>query len=178
MSSIPSAVRTNVPVGLVADVRRVPGTWHEGDAVYLAGAPELRLDGSEYQDRFLGGPAGRPPAPDLEAEAALIAFLASVAPAASCVHDASEGGLAVCLAECAIAAGLGAEVDLATDAVSLYGEGGGQAVVAGRPAEIEALATRHGVPIRQIGRAAGETLLGVPVGSLRAAYDSALAEAS
>ena len=36
-------------VGLVADVRDVPGTWREGDAIYLAGEPELSFDGSEYQ---------------------------------------------------------------------------------------------------------------------------------
>jgi phosphoribosylformylglycinamidine synthase len=163
-------------VGLVADVRRVPGAWRDGAALYLAGAPELRLDGSEYQARFLGGPAGRPPLPDLAAEAALVAFLAQVAPLASCVHDAAEGGLAVCLAECAIAAGLGAELDLPRAAVALYGEGGGQAVVAGHPGEIEALAARHGVPVRPIGRVGGDSLLGIPVSELRAAYESALPE--
>ena len=39
-------------VGLVADVRDVPGTWREGDAIYLAGEPELSFDGSEYQARL------------------------------------------------------------------------------------------------------------------------------
>ena len=43
-------------VGLVADVRRVPGPWREGDVVLLAGDGEVSLDGSEYQARFLGGP--------------------------------------------------------------------------------------------------------------------------
>ena len=52
-------------VGLVDDVRRLPETWRDGDTVLLAGAPELRLDGSEYQALLLGGPAGRPPKPDM-----------------------------------------------------------------------------------------------------------------
>ena len=85
-------------VGLVPDVRRVPGAWREGDAIYLAGAPALTLDGSEYQARY-GELAGRPAPLDLAAEARLIAFLHRAAPVASLVHDAAEGGLAVCLAE-------------------------------------------------------------------------------
>lgn len=165
-------------VGLVPDVRRVPGAWREGAAIYLAGAPELRLDGSEYQALLLGGPSGRPASPDLAAEAALVAFLAAIAPFSSCVHDASEGGLAVCLAECAIAAGFGAELELGwEDAVALFGEGGGQAIVAGHPGEIQTVAARHGVPLRKLGAAGGDLLLGIPVPELRAAYEPALAEA-
>ncbi|MCC6224560.1 MAG: phosphoribosylformylglycinamidine synthase subunit PurL [Thermoleophilia bacterium] len=165
-------------VGLVPDVRRVPGAWREGAAVYLAGAPELRLDGSELQALRAGHSSGRPPAPDLAAEAALVAFLAQIAPFSSCVHDASEGGLAVCLAECAIAAGLGAELELGfEDAVALFGEGGGQAIVAGHPGEIQTVAARHGVPVRKLGAAGGEQLLGIPVAELRAVHESALPEA-
>ena len=36
-------------VGLVADVRAVPGAWREGDGVYLAAASQLTLAGSEAQ---------------------------------------------------------------------------------------------------------------------------------
>ena len=152
----------------------MPGIWRDGDAILLAGAPELRLDGSEYQARFLGGPAGRPPLPELAAEAALVRFLAEIAPHASCVHDAAEGGLAVALAECAIAAGSGAELDLGGDAVSLFGEGGGQAIVA-CPANL-AGSLGAAVPLRRIGTAGGGSLLGVPVDELRAAYEEALPE--
>src|SRR5919197_2994074 len=54
-------------VGLVADVRLVPSSWREGDEIYAVGAPQLSLDGSEYQALFLGGPSGRPPPPRLSA---------------------------------------------------------------------------------------------------------------
>jgi len=166
-------------VGLVEDVRRVPGTWDEGDTLLLAGEPELRLDGSEYQALFLGGPGGRPAMPDLEAEAALTAFLWRAAPLAACVHDVSEGGLAVALAECAIAAGIGVEMDGGTShaLVDLFGEGGGQAVVAApeeRLGAIESLAEEAGVPLRRLGTVGGPSLLGVPVADLRAAYQDAL----
>ena len=62
-------------VGLVADVRTVPGTWREGDAIYLAGEPELSFDGSEYQALY-GELGGRPARLDLAREAELIEFSA------------------------------------------------------------------------------------------------------
>ena len=158
-------------IGLVEDVRAVPATWREGDLVLVAGAPALSLDGSEYQDRLLGGPAGRPPAPDLAAEAALVDFLWRVAPVLTSAHDAAEGGLAVALAEAALAAGVGAEVEIGDDALAWFGEGGGQAVVTCRPGDAARL---DGVPLRPIGVVGGPSLLGVPLDDLRAAYEGAL----
>ena len=98
-------------VGIVADVRHVPGKWHVGDALFLAGAPSLRFDGSEAQALW-GTLSGQPAPLDLAAEAALIHFLWRVAPTLSLAHDASEGGLAVApdavagLASAATAAGV------------------------------------------------------------------------
>lgn len=163
-------------VGLVEDVRRVPRGWRPGDVVLVAGAPELRIDGSEYQARFLGGPCGRPATPDLAAEAALIDWLWAIAPSASLVHDASEGGLAVALAEAALFSGVGAELTLDPDVVCWFGEGGGQAVVALSPENATELADGP-VPIRELGRVGGESLLGLPLGELRAAYERTLPEA-
>ena len=119
-------------VGLVGDVRLIPGNWREGDSVFLAGHPAISLAGSEYQALF-GEVGGRPAPLDLEAETALIAFLWRTAPRLSFAHDVSEGGLAVCLAEAAITSGIGAELDLPDDRVSLFGEGGGQVVIACAP---------------------------------------------
>ena len=82
----------------------------EGDSIFLAEASTLSLAGSEYQAVF--GEAGGTPAPlDLEAEARSISFLWQAAPLCTLVHDASEGGLAVCLAEAALFSGCGAELD-------------------------------------------------------------------
>jgi phosphoribosylformylglycinamidine synthase II len=153
-------------VGLVPDVRTIPGTWREGDVVLLAGTPELSFDGSEYQALY-GEPAGRPAALDLSAEAALVHGLWRAAPSCSLVHDATEGGLAVCLAEAAIASGIGAELDLADDPLALFGEGGGRAVIACSPSAISGL----GVPATPIGSVGGATLLGVLVDELRQAYE-------
>jgi phosphoribosylformylglycinamidine synthase II len=150
-------------VGLVPDVRLVPARWQEGDAIYVVGAPELALDGSEYQARFLGGPAGRPPRPHLGSEAALVRFLWRSAPTLTASHDVSEGGLAVALAELAIWSGMGARLELEDDAVVWFGEGGGQAVVACRPEDESAL---EGTPSRHIGEAVGSKLFGVELEDL------------
>jgi phosphoribosylformylglycinamidine synthase subunit PurL len=154
-------------VGLVPDVRAIPGRWREGDAVFLAGAPVLRFDGSELQ-ALDGEPAGQPGAIDLEAEAALVEFLWRSAPLLTLAHDAAEGGVAVALAEAAIWSGVGAELDLDDDPLALFGEGGGQAIVACPPGHAGSLS---GVALRRIGTVAGTTVLEVPLGDLRTAWE-------
>jgi phosphoribosylformylglycinamidine synthase subunit PurL len=147
-------------VGLVPDVRVVPGRWREGDTIYLAGTPELSFDGSEYQALY-GELAGRPAALDLTAEAALVRTLHESAARCSLVHDAADGGLAVALAEAAIASGVGAELDVPDEPLALFGEGGGQAIIASGE-ELE---------FRRIGTVGGDTLLGVPIDHLRQAWE-------
>ena len=92
-------------VGLVPDVRRVPKGWRVGDALFVAGASTVSFAGSEVQSRY-GEVGGTPPPLDLEAESRLVSFLWRAAPFCTLVHDASEGGLAVCLAEAALYSGL------------------------------------------------------------------------
>ena len=99
-------------VGLLEDVRAVPGAWREGDVILLAGASPVAFAGSEYQARF-GEVGGRPARLDLAAEAALVEFLWRAAPRCSLVHDVSDGGLAVALAEAAIHSGIGRRADAA-----------------------------------------------------------------
>ncbi len=153
-------------VGLVADVRTVPGRWREGDVVLLAGAPGLSLAGSEYQALY--GETGGSLAPlDLTAEARLVEFLWRAAPLMSLTHDAAEGGLAVALAEAAIWSGVGAELALDHGAEALFGEGGGQVVIACAPEDIARL---DGVPVRELGVVGGDRLLGSRLRDLRDAW--------
>jgi phosphoribosylformylglycinamidine synthase II len=147
-------------VGLVADVRTIPSTWREGDAIFLAGRSELSLDGSEYQALY-GELAGRPAPLDLALEAELIQLLHEASPRCSLVHDAAEGGLAVALAEAAIASGVGARLDLPADPLALFGEGGGRAI----------LASSDELDLPRIGTVGGATLLGVPIEQLRQAWE-------
>jgi phosphoribosylformylglycinamidine synthase len=161
-------------VGLVEDVRLVPRGWREGDSILLAGGGEVSLAGSEYQALF--GEVGGSPAPlDLETEVALIRFLTRAAPLCSLVHDASEGGLAICLAEAALFSGIGTRPSLDEDDVlELFGEVGGRAVLACAPEvrdEILRLGAELGVPVRGIGLVDGGTLLGVELSRLRSAWE-------
>ena len=160
-------------VGLVEDVRLVPKGWKDGDSLLLASASPVTLAGSEYQARFAETGGSLEPL-DVAAEARLVSFLWRAAPHCSLVHDAAEGGLAVCLAEAAIFSGNGAEVTLEEDVRELFGEVGGRAVLACAPehrVEILRLAGEHSVPVREIGLAGGATLLGVELTRLRGAWE-------
>jgi phosphoribosylformylglycinamidine synthase len=108
-------------VGLVADVRRVPGRWRLGDAVLLATSP----DGS------------------LAAEAALIRFLWKAAPHLTLSHDVGSGGIAAALVEAATWSGLVAEVELPAD----YDSRRGAAILACRPERVSRLGSRGFVQI-------------------------------
>ena len=105
---------------------------------------------------------------DLAAEVLLIHFLAKVAPHVSLLHDAAEGGLAVALAECALASGVGADVELPPDATRLFGEGGGQAIVA---CAEEFAETLRGVPLRRLGVVGGDSICGVSLTELQEAWN-------
>ncbi|MCW2959100.1 MAG: purL, partial [Solirubrobacterales bacterium] len=75
-------------------------------------------------------------------------------------HDIAEGGLAVALAECCLAGGLGVTLQLgATDDpfATLFGEAPGGFVVSGSPEALEALAAT-GVPVDVIGEVGGDVL--------------------
>ncbi len=149
-------------VGLMEDAARSVGLGfvREGDLVLLAGHGDPCLDASEW----LGRAEGRPPAPDPVAEAALVEFLAGAAERGllAGAHDVSAGGLAACLAESAIAGGLGARVALPVGRrrdEALFGEGGGRALLtcaAPDLAELRALA--GGVRLEVIGEVGGGDL--------------------
>jgi phosphoribosylformylglycinamidine synthase II len=157
-------------VGLVPDVRRLPGAWREGDAVLLVQAGGLSLAGSEYQARF-GAVSGVPVPVDFAAEAALLQYVRRAAPRCSLVHDVSEGGLAVALAEAALHSGMGVRLDVGEDALALFGEGAGQVLLALLPEQVEVDPLGSDVAVRLIGEVGGDDVLGVPLAALRAAWE-------
>ena len=104
-------------LGLLEDVRSNIGIAFQspGDAIVLLGASEPQADaaslaGSEYLEVMHGTVTGRP-ALDIQAEAALQRACRRLATEGviNSAHDCSDGGLAVALAESAIAGGLGVE---------------------------------------------------------------------
>ena len=84
----------------------------EGMEVRLVGPKATgNLAGSALQ-RVLSGPArGRPTAPDPEAARETVGLAAALAHVAPVLHDVSDGGLAVAVAEVAIASGVGVTVE-------------------------------------------------------------------
>jgi phosphoribosylformylglycinamidine synthase subunit PurL len=157
-------------VGLVEDVRRVPRGWEEGDAIVLARSRSpLTLAGSEAQARW--GTLGGSPSLDLASEAALVQWARTTAGRATLVHDVSEGGLAVALAEAALWSGSGGTLTLDEDPLTLFGEVGGQVVAALPADQLDPDPTGSDVEVRRIGTVGGDEVLGIPLAELRAAHE-------
>ncbi len=182
-------------LGVIDDVARhlsaAPGA---SDTLVLLGAdpaqPAATLAGSEYQSRTLGRVAG-PVALDLAREARVqrLVLDAHGAGLLTAAHDCADGGLAVAVAECCLAAGAGvdaAEVVLGArlDA-ALFGEAQSRFVVAVADAasaeRLRALAAEAGVPATVLGRLGGDRIrLGpadVGLADARDRYDHGLERA-
>jgi phosphoribosylformylglycinamidine synthase len=157
-------------VGLVPDVRRIPSRWQPGDVILLVSAGTPSLPGSELQARH-GTVSGTPAQLDLAAEAALVRHVHEAAPRCSLAHDVSDGGLAVALAEAAIHSGIGARLDLPLDAVTLFGEGCGQVIIALPAGQVEVDPLGSEVAVRRIGEVGGDEILGVRLEYLRRAWE-------
>jgi phosphoribosylformylglycinamidine (FGAM) synthase-like enzyme len=74
-------------------------------------------------------------------------------------HDVAEGGLLVAVAECCLAGGMGAVLDLGPvddPLARLFGEGPGGFVVSGSREALDALAER--VPVAVLGEVGGDAL--------------------
>jgi phosphoribosylformylglycinamidine synthase len=124
-------------VGELPDAARAGtlGFAQAGDAIALIAARGWTpsLDGSELAKLRGAAPAGELPAADLGELRTLHAAIRQAvrAGALRSAHDVAEGGLAVALAECCVASGLGAEVTVDTAVAALFGEGPGAFVVSG-----------------------------------------------
>ena len=108
---------------------------------------------------------------DLVSEVELVWHAARVAQHASLVHDVAEGGLGIALAEAALWSGVGATLEFDDDPLALFGEVGGQLIVAVPSAEVEPDPTGSDVDVRRIGTVGGEELLGIPLAELARAHE-------
>ncbi|AFY35167.1 phosphoribosylformylglycinamidine synthase subunit PurL [Calothrix sp. PCC 7507] len=137
-------------VGLIPDLNKICGqAWQAvGDVIYLLGLPgsNITLGASEYLATIHGTVAGIPPRVDFDWERRVQKVCREGIRTGwvRSAHDCAEGGLAVALAECAIAGNFGAEITLEIpenqpprlDEV-LFGEGGGRILVSVAPAQQE-----------------------------------------
>jgi phosphoribosylformylglycinamidine synthase subunit PurL len=186
-SSIPPTPIVGM-LGLLEDHRlRLGSALRPGMAVYLLGETFAELGGSEYAETILGSVSGRPPGLDLEREAGLVGLLVEAAgrDLLAGAHDASDGGLAVALAEAAIAGDCGFAVSVPETMpphVWLFSESASRAVIwldpAAAPA-VEALAQARAVPVRRIGESGGPRMvfgdeIDVSVAEAASRYESAI----
>ena len=174
-------------VGKLPDAARAGrlGFLEEGDAIALTGYFTHSLAGSELAKLRGDAPAGPLPSMDKEAvrDAQEHVRNAVRSGALKNAHDISEGGLAVAIAECCLAGGIGATVELAdVGERGLFGEAPGCAfVVSGSE---EALLAAGLSRLHVIGRVGGAQLtisaggleLNLPVSELRDARERGLAD--
>jgi phosphoribosylformylglycinamidine synthase len=165
------------------------GFQRAGDAVVLVGSTAGELGGSEYARTILRRRGTAIPALDLAREAAVgrTVRAAIAAGLLSSAHDCSEGGLAVALAESAIAAGLGAEIEPEQGLplhVWLFSESASRILVSADLAlipQIEQIAAAEGVPLARLGTVGGDALsagpLSVAVAELKERHETSFARA-
>jgi phosphoribosylformylglycinamidine synthase len=172
-------------VGLIDDVAGTASLalQRAGDDILLVGGPTSWLGRSAWLMTVCGRDEGAPPPIDLAAERRNGEFVLSLIRAGrvGAVHDLSDGGLAVALAEMALAGGIGATVEAhGPEHAFLFGEDQSRYVLTAAPGEVQTIAEearRLGVPLLLIGSTGGETLkLGaappIALAALRQAYEN------
>jgi phosphoribosylformylglycinamidine synthase len=153
-------------VGLVEDVAKTatPAFKTAGEDILLVGGRPAWLGRSAWLMTVAGREEGAPPPVDLAAERRNGEFVASLVRAkrVTAVHDLSDGGLAVALAEMAMGSGIGASVEAeGPEHAFFFGEDQGRYILACVPGETTAIAEeakRLNVPLSRIGLTGGETL--------------------
>jgi phosphoribosylformylglycinamidine synthase len=153
-----------------------------GDAIGLLGPFEPNLAGSELAKQRGELDKGLPQ-PEIAKVAAACATVRDAVRAGhlSSAHDVSDGGLACAIAESAIAAGLGCQVDLqplrergCSPEEALFGEGPGGFLLSGERADLDAIGAVHlgEVGGTRVEIAAGDRSLVAGVGTLADAWHS------
>jgi phosphoribosylformylglycinamidine synthase II len=189
-------------VGILDDVRKTAKMHfaEAGRTIVLLRAGEAaditdvesEFGSSEFAKEILGTLWGYPPELDLEKEAALQKAVIELIREGlvDSVHDCSDGGLAVTLAEKAFAQGVGARVKLASHGLPaefvLFGEDASRIVIScdrARVPRIQQVAENHGIVAETLGEAIsdrleisldGKLLVSALVSELNAKYESAL----
>jgi len=160
-------------VGLIEDFAKSATLAFKApdEQILLLGETRGWLGQSVYLREICGREEGAPPPVDLAAERRngdLVRALIGEG-IATAVHDVSDGGLLIALAEMAMASGLGARLYAAAMLVPehafWFGEDQARYVVTVRPDRAEAVMARAkaaGVPLRRLGQTSGNGALTLP----------------
>jgi phosphoribosylformylglycinamidine synthase len=173
-------------VGLLDDFRKSASLAFkkEGETILLVGETTGWLGQSLYLRDICGREEGAPPPVDLIEEKENGEFVRTLIAdgLVTAAHDLSDGGLAVALAEMAMAKGIGATLDAAPSDIAAqafwFGEDQARYVVTtANPAEIEARARKASVPVARIGTTGGDVLQiagerALPVADLNRRFES------
>ncbi len=164
-------------VGILEDVHTAVGPHFRqtGRAVMVvrgsepgdAADVEAEFGSSEYAKEILGEVWGFPPSLELAQEAALQKAIVQIITAGlvDSAKDCSEGGLAVTLAECGFAHGIGAQVDLSSYGLVpefvLFGEDASRILISCDPENVERIqqiAIQFGLSAERIGNTIADQL--------------------
>ncbi len=173
--------------GAAADGAAPAAPDHDGG---VAASPSaVSLGGSRWAVDLHGHRGGRLPSLDLDLHGRLLALVSDLVGGAVSlvdgVHDVSDGGLGVALAEMAVRSEVGFRVDGIADHLALFGEGPSRVVVSvPAPAlnEVQTRAAAASLGVVELGRAGGDRLvvdglLEISLADARAAWLGALPEA-
>jgi phosphoribosylformylglycinamidine synthase len=175
-------------VGLIPDINRMAtvGVKRAGDLLIGLGREHGHLGQSLYQQLAVGKLEGAPPPVDLadEIKAGNLVRALIREGKVTAVHDVSDGGLLVAVAEMALAGGIGVELfpyegKLPAHAI-WFGEDQGRYVLAAEPSLAEEIVERArllALPARIVGRTGGQVLAlqgesALTLADLRSAHDS------
>jgi phosphoribosylformylglycinamidine synthase len=177
-------------LGLIDELRRRPPPVRlvESGQVLLLGTTEANLGGSLWAARVRDHRGGRLPKLDLDLHRRLLGLVAGLVADGllAGIHDVSDGGLGVALAEMAVGADVGAVISGVADHVGLFSESPSRALVCVEPGgpleEIRRRADHAGVSLTDLGRAGGdrlvvEGLVDLPLARLRMDWVKAIPEA-
>jgi phosphoribosylformylglycinamidine synthase subunit PurL len=154
-------------VGVLADFRKSATIAFKaaGETILLIGDTPGWLGQSLYLRDICGREEGAPPPVDLATEKRNGDFVRSLIAQgiATAVHDLSDGGLAVALAEMAIASGIGAKLDPAPAPAHAFWFGEDQAryvvtVTAAQAPLVAERARKSAVSVRNLGATGGDAL--------------------
>jgi phosphoribosylformylglycinamidine synthase subunit PurL len=155
-------------IGLIDDIGQMATiALSEGQTVLLLGAEIGHLGQSLFQEAATGKFEGAPPPVDLEAERRAGDLVRAAIRDGACrtVHDISDGGLLVALAEMALSGRTGLTLDAYEGPLPAhalwFGEDQGRYILGVEPAQVESLIARAkdaGLPLRAIGKAGGDEI--------------------
>ena len=160
-------------VGVLDDVARMAtiGFKAEGDGIWVIGGEGTHLGQSLWLREIVGREDGPPPQVDLAAERAHGEAVRALIAAGrvTAVHDVSDGGLLVALAEMALAGGIGCVLEVALDTPGAFGEDQARFIVtAAAGAEIAGA--------RRLGTVRGDAVAEVALATLHAKNEAFFTE--